>query len=252
MFDSRTLNGKTALVTGGGTGIGLAIARGLANAGASVAIAGRRTDVLDSATASSGGALVGFEYDVTHVDDASSLLSRIASKLGRVNILVNNAGIHLKKSAERTGVEEFREILNTHMLGAHALSAASIPGMREHGGGTIIFIASMASLIGIPNVFAYSAAKTGYLGMVRALAVENGSYGITVNAIAPGWIDSEMMRKALDSDPDRKKKILMRTPMEKFGQPEDVANAAVFLASPLAAFITGSCLPVDGGAAIGF
>ena len=124
--------------------------------------------------------------------------------------------------------------------------------MIERGGGSILFIASMTSLLGMPKVVAYSAAKSAIVGMVRAMASEWSPHGVRVNAIAPGWIETEMTRKAMDGDPQRKAKILSRTPMARFGQPADVGMAAVYLCSPAARFVTGVLLPIDGGASVGF
>jgi NAD(P)-dependent dehydrogenase (short-subunit alcohol dehydrogenase family) len=148
--------------------------------------------------------------------------------------------------------EEFAGILSVHLIGAHALSRATFAGMKAHRRGSIIYIASMASLFALPNTLAYSAAKTGMLGVVRTLASEWSPHGVRVNAIAPGWIETAMMRQAVDADPGRKTKILGRTPMGGFGHPEDIGWAAAYLCSPSARFITGVCLPVDGGASIGF
>jgi gluconate 5-dehydrogenase len=147
---------------------------------------------------------------------------------------------------------EFTAVLHTHVVAAHALTAAALPGMIERGRGNVLFTASMASLFGVPLVMAYSAAKSAYLGIVRTLSSEVAQHGVRVNAIAPGWIESPMLNAALDNDPDRKRRILDRTPMKRFGTPEDVGWAAVYLCSPAAKFITGVVLPVDGGASIGF
>jgi gluconate 5-dehydrogenase len=165
---------------------------------------------------------------------------------------VNNAGIHLKKSAEETTAEEFNSVLQTHVVAAHALTAAVLPGMIQRKHGNVLFITSMAAIFGIPSVVAYSAAKSAYLGMVRSLATEVSSHGVRVNAIAPGWIESPMMRKVMSADVERQNKILARTPMGKFGEPDDIGWAAVYLCSPAAKFVTGVVLPIDGGASIGF
>jgi NAD(P)-dependent dehydrogenase (short-subunit alcohol dehydrogenase family) len=189
------------------------------------------------------------------VTDTAALpdLVREAEKLaGPISILINNAGVHLKKPAVDTTPEEFLTVLNTHVIGAHALTRAVLPGMIERGNGSVIFIASMAALFGFPLVVAYSAAKSAYVGMVRTLATEVSGKGVRVNAVAPGWIDSVMMRKALDGDPARRDKILGRTPMGRFGDADDIGWAAVYLCSPAAKFVTGTVLPVDGGASIGF
>lgn len=139
-----------------------------------------------------------------------------------------------------------------HIVGAHSLVRAVLPSMKQRRNGSIIYISSMAGLFGIPQVIAYSAAKSAALGVVRTLAVETGTDNIRVNAIAPGFIDTEMMHRAVDADPERKEKILSRTSLKRFGTPEDVASAAVYLASPASAFVTGTCLVVDGGVANGF
>ena len=152
----------------------------------------------------------------------------------------------------RSTPEEFQSVLTTHVCAAHALNRAVLPGMLERQHGSILLTASMASLMGMPLVIAYSAAKSAYVGMARTLAAEVSPHGVRVNAIAPGWIESPMLRKALSGDEKRTNKILSRTPMAKFGEPADIGWAAVYLCSPAAKFVTGMVLPVDGGAAMGF
>lgn len=249
---SFSLEGQVALITGGGTGIGQAIARCMHAAGAKVALVGRREEELSRAVAELGDGATYFVHDITEWDKAASLVERVESEIGPITCLVNNAGRHLKKPAVDTNPEEFQEILNTNVVSAHALTRAVAPRMIERGNGSILFIASMASLFGIPNVLAYSAAKSALLGMVRSLSTELSPRGIRVNAVAPGWIETEMSRKALDGDPARKSKILGRTPLGTLGQPSDIGWAAVYLAAPAATFVTGAILPVDGGASIGF
>ena len=246
------LDGEIALITGGGTGLGLGIARAMVQAGARVVLTGRREDVLRDAVRQLGAAARFQVHDVTRPDDTPDLVRSIEQQVGPVSILVNNAGIHIKKPAIETTEQEMLQVLNTHVVGAHALSRALAPGMIERRQGSIVFIASMTSLIGLPQVVAYAAAKSAYLGMVRTLAVELSPHKVRVNAIAPGFIDSQMMRKALDGDPDRRQRILQRTPMQGFGQAEDIGHAAVYLCSPAARFVTGAVLPVDGGMSIGF
>lgn len=247
------LTGETALITGGGTGLGLGMAKCLANAGAKVVLVGRREDELKKAVAEIGSQASFVAHDITQLNRAAELVAAAEKISGSpISILVNNAGIHLKKPAVETKPEEFQSVLTTHVCAAQALTAAVLPGMLARGHGNILFTASMASLFGIPLVIAYSAAKSAYVGMVRTLATEVSGRGVRVNAIAPGWIESPMLRKALDGDPARSNKILGRTPMGKFGDPDDIGNAAVFLCSPAAKFITGVVLPVDGGASIGF
>jgi len=237
---SFSLDGQTALITGGGTGIGLAIAQSLHTAGARVVLVGRREAELRAATNEIGARASFYVHDVTDLAAAPALVERITNEIGPIDCLVNNAGIHLEK------------VLRTHVFGSHALVRAVAPGMVERKRGSILFIASMASLIGIPQVIAYTAAKSAFVGMVKGYATELSPLGIRVNAIAPGWIETEMSRKALNGDPARKSKVLGRTPLAKFGTPGDVGWAAVYLASPAASFVTGVTLPVDGGVSIGF
>jgi NAD(P)-dependent dehydrogenase (short-subunit alcohol dehydrogenase family) len=251
------LDNEIALITGGGSGLGLAIARCMVTAGARVVITGRREDVLRAATAEIGQGAEYLVHDVTQFDRAAELMLRVKQLLnGFPTILVNNAGNHLKKPALQTPDDEFAAVLDTHVRGSFALTRAAAPHMIERGvssgGGSVLFIASMASLFGIPQVVAYSAAKSAYLGLVRSLAVELSGRGVRVNAIAPGWIDSPMLRKAFAGDPERERRILQRTPMAKLGEPTDVGNAAVYLCSPAAKFVTGAVLTVDGGISIGF
>jgi gluconate 5-dehydrogenase len=243
-----SLQGQTALITGGGSGLGLGIARCFVHAGARVILVGRREEVLADAAGELGEAATFIVHDVNDVSGAESLIGRA----GQVTILVNNAGIHLKKPAVDTTPGEFSAVLQTHVVAAHALTRAVLPGMIERGHGNVLFTASMASLFGIPQVIAYAAAKSAYLGMVHTLAAEVSPQGIRVNAIAPGWIDSDMMRNALDGDPARRDKILGRTPMNRFGDADDIGWAAAYLCSGAAKFVTGVVLPVDGGASIGF
>jgi gluconate 5-dehydrogenase len=247
-----SLQGQTALITGGGTGIGFAVARGMHAAGARVVLVGRREPELSAAVRSLGPRAAYAVHDITELDTAGELVDRLTKEHGPITSLVNNAGIHLKKPAIDTTPEEFQKVLTTHILGSHALCRAVLPGMIERKHGTIIFMASMASLFGIPLVVAYSAAKSAMIGMLRTMATELSSHGIRVNAIAPGWIETDMSRKALEGDPTRKMKIISRTPMAKLGDPADVGWAAVYLASPAAKFVTGTVLPVDGGASMGF
>lgn len=252
MPDAFSLKGQVALVTGGGTGLGFAIAAAFIEAGARVAIAGRRESVLREAARALGPSALPMVHDVTAKEGAGGLVGEIEKRLGPVGILVNNAGTHLKKDVLHTSAAEFQSVLDTHVLGALSVTQAVLPGMMERRSGAILFMASMTTLIGVPNVVAYSAAKSAFAGMVRALACELGGQGIRVNAIAPGWIETPMLRQALDGDAPRAAKILARTPMARFGEPADIGNAAVYLCSRAGQFVNGIVLPVDGGASIGF
>jgi len=246
------LDGEVALITGGGSGLGLGMARALHAAGAKVVLVGRRAELVQAAAEELGEGAYWEAADVTAFDTLPALVERIVAKTGKVSILVNNAGINFKKPAIDTEVAEFSTMLDTHVLAAHALTRAVLPGMLAAGHGSILFTASMTSMLGMPGVIAYSAAKSAYVGMVRALSVEVAGQGVRVNAIAPGWIESPMLRKALDNDPARSDRILQRTPMGRFGEAEDIGWAAVYLCSPAAKFVTGVLLPIDGGASQGF
>jgi len=250
--DVFSLKGKTALITGGGTGIGAAIAKSMHAAGATVVLVGRREAELQAAVKELGSRAYAISHDITQFDKSQELVERVTKEVGPVDCLVNNAGINMKKSAVTTTEAEFQTILSTNVLAAHSLTKAFAPQMIERKSGSVLFIASMASLFGIPLVVAYSAAKSAQVGMVRTLASELSSQGIRVNAIAPGWIETAMSAKAFAGDPARLQKVLGRTPMAKLGKPEDIGWAAVYLASDAASFVTGVVLPVDGGASIGF
>jgi gluconate 5-dehydrogenase len=248
-----SLENETALITGGGTGIGLGIARSMIAAGARVVLVGRREDELANACADLGKSASFVAQDITRFDELPALVQRAEEAAGApVSILVNNAGIHLKKFAVDTTPEEFQSVLNTHLLAAHALTRAVVPGMLARGHGSILFTSSMAAFMGVPQVVAYAAAKSAFFGMVATLSAELAARGVRVNSIAPGWIFSEMSSKALDGDPARKAKVMSRIQMGRMGRPEDIGNAAVFLSSPAAAYITGVTLPVDGGAVASF
>lgn len=247
-----SLQGEHALITGGGTGLGLAIAQCFIESGACVTIVGRRAEPLQEACRIMGTNAAYLAADITDESRVLTLVSEAEEKHGPVSILVNNAGIHLKKPAEVTTDAEFQKVIQTHLFAAFSLSREAAKGMLERGRGSILFTASMTSFIGMTQVVAYSAAKSAYLGMVRALAADWSGKGIRVNAIAPGWIASAMTEKAFASDPARKDKVLSRTPMGHMGEPNDIGWAAVYLSSPAAKFVTGTVLPIDGGASIGF
>lgn len=248
-----SLEGKVAIVTGGATGLGLAMTKCLIAAGAKVVVASSSpAEKYAEVLAPLGDKAVYAQFDVTKADEAQAFVDKVVAEHGHVDILVNNAGVHCKKPIEEMEVEDFTRVLNVHLVGAFALSKAVVPHMRARKSGNIIFIASMTSYVGQPYVIGYSAAKSGVLGMIRDLAAEVGLDGIRVNGIAPGWIDTPMLHQAVDNDIPRQQKILGRTPMKKYGDPEDIGWAAVYLCSDAAKFVTGMVIPVDGGAVSGF
>jgi gluconate 5-dehydrogenase len=247
------LDGETALITGGGSGLGLGIARCMVNSGARVVLVGRREETLTTACAELGATASFVAHDITRLDAAADLIAAAETAAhAPVTILVNNAGTHLKKFAADTTPGDFQTVLNTHVLAAHALCQAAIPGLVERAHGSILFTSSMAAFMGVPQVLAYAAAKSAYFGMVSTLSAELSAKGVRVNAIAPGWIFSEMTQKALDNDPARKARVLSRIQMGRMGLPMDIGWAAVYLSSSAARYVTGVTLPVDGGAAVGF
>lgn len=240
------------MITGGGTGLGYAIAACMAAAGAQVVIAGRREEILKEACGKIGNGAAYVRFDVTDKGQAPKLAERILKEYGHLDILVNNAGIHCKKPVGEVQYEDLYQVMDTHLFGAYALTQAFLPHMREKRDGSILFISSMSALIGLTNVSAYAAAKGAVTSLVRALAGEVSDQGIRVNGIVPGFIDTPMFRQVTEQDIPRKEKILGHTPMKCFGTPEDIGWAAVYLASKAAGFVTGSMLMVDGGCATGF
>lgn len=252
VLNSRRHEGKVVVITGGETGIGNEIAKTFIRQGAYVELLGLSEKDLIASQQKFGNMCAYQVHDVTDEDNVSKVISNILTRHGRIDVLINNAGIHHKKPTHEMSVSEFSKMLDVHVLGAFSLIREVLPVMKKQKSGSILFMASMASLIGLPEVISYAAAKSAYLGMLRSLATEVSPVGITVNAIAPGWIDTPLLQKALATDKAREAKILGRTPMGRFGETVDVANAASFLCSEEAKFITGVVLPVDGGASIGF
>ena len=245
------LSGRLAVVTGGATGIGLAITRCLISAGAKVIVLSSNPKNAQ-ALAEFGDKAVFYPFNITDTDRAPEMAERIMAEHGPVDILINNAGNHCKKSIEEMTVEEYKGVLDVHLIGAFALTKAFVPQMKARGWGRILFMASMTSYIGQPMVAGYSTAKAGYLGLINTLTAELAASGVTVNAIAPGWIDTPMFHKAVDNDPPRLAKIMGRIPAKNVGDPMDIGMCAAFLCSDAARYISGSCIPVDGGALIGF
>ena len=253
MHNWYSLDGQVAIVTGGASGLGLAITRCLISAGAKCAVVSRGlTGDAEEALKEFGSDAKFYPFDITDTDHARDLVDNVIRDFGTVTALVNNAGNHCKKYIWDMTVEDYENVLKTHLVGSFALSKAVIPHMKEKGFGRLIFQASMTSYIGQPQVSGYSTAKAGFLGLIHTLTAEVAEYGITVNAIAPGWIDTPMFHKAVDNDPPRLNKILGRIPAKSVGDPMDVGMCAAFLCSDAARYISGTCIPVDGGALIGF
>jgi NAD(P)-dependent dehydrogenase (short-subunit alcohol dehydrogenase family) len=244
---------KIAIVTGGGSGIGLAITEKFVQNNIHTIIIGRDEQKLCAAKKKLGELCEPLTADLTKLSCLPDVVNSIMKKHGRIDTLVNNAGINMKKDFTEVTDEEFQSILLTNVSAVFSLSREVVKCMLEKQiKGSIINISSMASQYGIPKVIAYTASKSAIEGMTRAMAVDLSPKGIRVNCIAPGFIATDMSAKALNNDVDRKSKVLSRTPMGKLGQPSDIGDAALFLASDAAKYITGVVLPVDGGNSIGF
>jgi NAD(P)-dependent dehydrogenase (short-subunit alcohol dehydrogenase family) len=243
---------KVAIITGGSSGLGLATARKFTQQNIRTYIIGRNKEKLQDVAALLGSNCTALAGDVSLLSTLPDLVDQVHHEQGQIDILVNNAGINLKKPLTEVTDEEFQRIILTNLTSVFSLTREVAKRMIVQGAGSIINISSMAAHYGIPKVIAYSASKAGIEGMTRAMAVDLSPSGIRVNCIAPGFIATPMSSAALDNDPERKQKVLSRTPMGKLGKPEDVANAAYFLTTEEAAFMTGVILPVDGGNSIGF
>ncbi|GAB3649848.1 SDR family NAD(P)-dependent oxidoreductase [Echinicola sediminis] len=247
-----SLKGKLALITGGGTGIGYGIAQAMVEAGARVVITGRTEAVLQQAVETLGSPATYRTNDITDKKGIPHLVADIEANEGPIEILVNNAGIHHKAMAQDTTDEDFERVIQTNLMSVFALTRECAHFMLKRKSGSIIMIGSMAGLFGVDKVVAYGTSKSALTGLVNSLVTEYSSNNVRVNGIAPGWIESQMFLNAINNDPERKQQITNRIAMDHFGKPEDIGNAAVFLSSEAARYITGVLLPVDGGATVNF
>ena len=246
------LTGKKAVVTGGGKGLGLAIATALIKAGADVYITGRDEEALKQTVKDLGSKCSYGVCDLAELDKIPAFTEALEKSFGEVDILVNNAGINLKKELIEVTDADYDRIIKTNQSAVFSFTRELVKKMIPRGKGAIVMISSMASQYGLPKVIAYSASKSAAEGMTRAMAVELSPLGIRVNCIAPGFISTEMTAKALNNDKERMQKVMARTPMGKMGDPSDIGHAVVYLCSDEAGYVTGVVLPVDGGNSIGF
>jgi 2-deoxy-D-gluconate 3-dehydrogenase len=247
MFD---LTGRVAIVTGGNGGIGLGMARGLAKAGACVVVAARNTEkskVAVSELRSIGSDALALPVDVLDERSVEALVGRTMSERGRLDILVNNAGTNIRKSPQDLALDEWRHIIDTNLTSAFLCSRAAYPQMKRQGRGKIINIGSMMSIFGLSFTSAYGASKGGMVQLTKSLAVAWAGDNIQVNAVLPGWIDTELTRKGRENIPGLNERVLARSPAGRWGHIDELAGVAVFLASDASNFITGAAIPVDGG-----
>ena len=246
---SFDLQGKAALVTGGNGGIGLGMAKGLAQAGAAVAIAGRDEKKNGTALAelkALGVMAISLKIDLQDENAARAMVDQAAEKLGRLDILVNNAGINIRKAPQDLKLAEWREVIGTNLDAAFLCSQAAYPHLKR-AGGKVINIGSMMSIFGAGYLSAYAASKGGIVQLTKALAAAWAKDDIQVNAVLPGWIDTNLTRKARVELQGLDERVLSRTPAGRWGEPADLAGIAVFLAPPASDFVTGTAIPVDGG-----
>jgi len=247
LFD---LSGRTAIVTGGNGGIGLGMAEGLASAGAVVVLAGRNVKKGEAAVqriAQAGGKAEFAEVDVTSETSCRALIDAAAARHGRLDILVNNAGTNIRKSAEKLSAAEWHTVIDTNLTSAFICTHAAYPHMNKAGRGKIINIGSMMSIFGTGFAPAYAASKGGIVQFTRACATAWAKENIQVNAVLPGWIDTDLTRDARREVAGLNERVLARTPAGRWGDPKDFAGIAVFLASAASDFVTGAAIPVDGG-----
>lgn len=247
-----SLNGKTAVVVGGSKGLGFGMATGLAKAGANVVLVSRNQDQLDSAAAeivkeTSNENIVGFAADITSMDNINKLLEKVCDRFGQIDILFNGAGVNKRVAALEFTEEDWDMVQDTQLKYVFFMCQAVARQMVAKGiKGKIINIASLTSQLGLPNMISYCAAKGAIVQITKAMANEWAQYGINVNAIGPGYYETEMTAP-LFKDEKRKAELFARIPQKRFGLPSDLAGTAVFLASEASDYVTGQVLYVDGG-----
>ena len=240
------LTGKVALVTGGNGGIGLGMAQGLINAGALVMVAGRDAEKNRRAVEALGPNADAIVVDMTQDSGAKTAVAAAVGKFGRLDIVVNNAGTNIRKAPQDYSLEEWHSVMNINLTSMFLCCQAAYPHLRA-GGGKIINIGSMMSIFGASFAAPYGASKGAVVQLTKSLAAAWAPDNIQVNAVLPGWIDTDLTKGAREQVSGLHEKVLARTPAGRWGQPEDMAGIAVFLSSRASDFITGTAIPVDGG-----
>jgi 2-dehydro-3-deoxy-D-gluconate 5-dehydrogenase len=247
------LRGRVAVVTGGNGGIGLGMARGLAEAGAAVVVAARNREKSLRAVAGLrdlGVEAEGIEVDVADEGSVEALVKATVARFGRLDILVNNAGMNIRKPVESLALGEWRQVIDINLTSAFLMSRACHPVMKKQGRGKVINIGSMMSIFGASFAPAYAASKGGMVQLTKAMAAGWAADNIQVNAVLPGWIDTELTQRARQQIEGLHESVLRRTPAKRWGVEQDMAGVAVFLASSASDFVTGAAIPVDGGYSI--
>ena len=244
------LSGKVAVVTGGNGGIGLGMAKGLAEAGAKIAIAAQNAEKAKKAIAEIeklGAEAAFFPFDVSSEDDCRKMIAAVAAKFGRIDILVNCSGIAIRKRPETYTDAEWHKVMNINLTGTFACSQAAYPEMKKAGGGKIINIGSLMSIFGGPLSAPYAASKGAVVQLTKSLAVAWAKDDIQVNVILPGWIDTELTVSARQQMEGLDEKVHTRTPAGRWGRPDEFAGLTVFLASAASSYVTGAAIVIDGG-----
>ncbi len=247
------LSGKVAVVTGGNGGIGLGMARGLAEAGAAIAVVGRNEAKSIAAIAGLkqlGASAISVTADVTDKAAVAAMVEHVCREFGRIDILVNNAGINIRKPPQALDIAEWDSVIRTNLTSAFLCSQAVYPAMKQAGGGKIINIGSMMSIFGTSFAPAYAASKGGIVQFTRSCACAWAADNIQANAVLPGWIDTDLTKRAREQIDGLHERVLARTPAARWGLSADFAGIAVFLSSRASDFVTGSAIPVDGGFSI--
>ena len=246
-MDLFDLSNKVAIVTGGNGGIGLGMARGLAAAGATLAVVGRNAEKNQIAVDELGANARAFVADVTNAAEVDEMVSEVVKSFGGIDILINNAGTNIRKRPEDLSESEWHHVLDTNLTSAFLCSKACYPEMMRRGGGKILNNGSMTSLFSSPWLTAYGSSKGGMVQFTRGLATAWAEDNIQANCFLPGWIDTDLTRRAREQNPDLHQQVLTRTPADRWGEINDMSGIAVFLASAASDFVTGTAIPIDGG-----
>jgi NAD(P)-dependent dehydrogenase (short-subunit alcohol dehydrogenase family) len=246
---AQTLSGKTALITGASKGLGKAMALALSAAGATVALVSRdaaKLGAVQSEIKTVGGAAEVFVADVSNEGQVDQLEKEVSAKIGKIQILINNAGINVRKTLTDFTLDEWQSVINTNLTSVFLMSRRFVPHMKGTGYGRILCMTSIMSHVSLPQRAAYSASKAAVLGLIRALALELATEGITVNGISPGPFATEM-NLPIVNNPELNTQFVAQIPVGRWGKVEDIGSLASFLCSDSASFITGTDILIDGG-----